>query len=77
MTFDEDKIYASCGNPGGFLALPVGWVYIQHGDKYESVANADVVDGHLLNYIFSHWTDISLVVFEYPKGKKILYDTRN
>lgn len=72
--FDEKEIYASCNNPGGFLALPVGWLYIRCDKGYINVANTDVVDGDLLNYVFEHYDNITQVEFKTPNGTYVIYE---
>lgn len=73
MKFNDDKIYAECHNPGGFLALPVGDVWVKTAKWYSNVMSADTIYGYELNRLFEEYEDIIQIEFRSPQGVKILY----
>ena len=73
MKFNNDKIYAECGNPGGFFALPVGEVWVRTTEWFSNVIDTDTVYGSDLNYLLEKYEDIIQIEFRSPQGVEILY----
>ena len=73
LEFDSDRIYAECGNPGGFFALPVGEVWVRTTEWCSNVMSTDTVYGSDLNDLVSRYENILEIVFRSPSGTEILY----
>lgn len=73
LEFDNDKIYAECGNPGGFFALPVGEVWVRTTEWFSNVMDTDTVYGSDLNDLITRYENILEIEFRSPSGTEVLY----
>lgn len=73
MKFEDNKVYASCFNPNGFLALPVGQVWVRTTEWCSPVMNTDEVYGSDLNKLIEKYENIIAIIFVSDNGQEILY----
>lgn len=73
MKFEDNKVYASCFNPNGFLALPVGKVWVRTTEWCSPVMYTDEVYGSDLNELIEKYENIIAIIFVSDNGQEILY----
>ena len=71
--FIENQVYASCNNPGGMLALPVGRLTFLEKGRRKDYAFCDVVYGEDLNKILDNHPEVTEICFSYRDTELILY----
>lgn len=75
VRYIQNQVYASCNNPGGMLALPVGRLTFLENGRRQDYAFTDVVYGEDLNKILDNHPDVTEISFSYRDTELILFQS--